>query len=213
MEFFINVHHIFFSLLGYSVSYLEFFAIIFTLVCVIFVAMANIWNWPMGIIGVTLYGILFYQYQLYSDMFLQIFFLVANIYGWYNWIKSPHLHNTLTKTYWATKSENIKYISYSVIGIILMGYFMSHINILLPRLFPQPAAYPYVDSTIAVLSFTATIWQITKRINQWILWIMVDVIAIVVYLLKDIPFTAALYFIFLLISIKGLMQWIKIYKQ
>jgi nicotinamide mononucleotide transporter len=207
-----NVHQLFFTILGYSISYLEFTAIVFTLACVILVAIANIWNWPMGIIGVSLYGILFYQYQLYSDMFLQMFFLMANIYGWYHWLKSPHLHSTLTKTYWATKHENIRYTVWSIVGILIMGWLMRHINTLLPELFPKPAAFPYVDSTIVVLSFAATLWQIKKRINQWILWILVDVIAITVYLLKNIPFTAILYFIFLLISIKGLFQWIKIYK-
>ena len=213
MSAFFSIHHLFFSLLGYQISSLEFFAIVFTLFCVLFVAIANIWNWPLGIIGVSLYGILFYQYQLYSDMFLQIFFLIANIYGWYKWLQSPHIHNTLTKTYWATKTENIKYGVFSLIGILIMGFFMSHINEIFPTLFPKPAAFPYIDSSIAVLSFAATLWQINQRINQWILWITIDIIAISVYLIKGIPFTAVLYFIFLLISIRGLFHWIGIYRR
>ncbi len=201
-----------FTILGYNMSYIEYSAIMFTLICVIFVAKGSIWNWPMGIIGVSLYGIVFYQYQLYSDMFLQIFFFVANCIGWYKWLTDKDSHNRQINTYWATPSENIKYLIGIIIGIALMGWFMSNINHIFPKLFPHPASFPYADSSIAVLSFAATIWQINKRINQWILWMINDVIAIILYFIKHIPFTSLLYCLFLLIVIKGLFNWIKLHK-
>lgn len=208
---FINVNNIYFHFLQYDISYLEFAALSSTLICVILVARASIWNWPFGILGVTLYALVFYQYQLYSDMFLQIFFGIANCYGWVKWLMDSDSHNKVINTYWANTIENLKYVIFIIIGTGIMGLFMSNISHIFPTLFPKPAAFPYIDSSIAILSFAATIWQIKKRINQWILWIIVDIIAITVYYIKHIPFTSFLYIIFLFISIGGLSKWITIY--
>lgn len=208
---FLNTDHIFFHILEYDISYLEFAALVCTLMCVLLVARASIWNWPFGMSGVALYAAVFYQYQLYSDMFLQMFFFLANCYGWFKWLTDPDSKSTVISTYWATKGENLKYLLFIIVGTGVMGLFMQNINHIFPVLFPKPAAFPYIDSSIAVLSFAATMWQIGKRINQWFLWIIVDIIAICVYYVKHIPFTSFLYILFLLISFSGLLKWISIY--
>src|SRR6267154_5789259 len=66
-------------------SYLEFFGTIAGAIAVWLSARGNVWSWPIGLINVTLFFFLFFQVQLYPDMFLQIFFFVTNLMGWYRW--------------------------------------------------------------------------------------------------------------------------------
>ncbi len=84
MNFF-DIDSIFFEMWGYPMSYLEFFGTIAGAVAVWLAARANIWSWPIGLINVTLFFFLFFQVQLYPDMFLQIFFFVTNVIGWWRW--------------------------------------------------------------------------------------------------------------------------------
>ena len=72
--YFFDIKNIFFELVGYQMSYLEFFGTIAGAIAVWLSARANIWSWPIGIINVVLFFFLFYQVQLYPDMLLQVFF-------------------------------------------------------------------------------------------------------------------------------------------
>ena len=84
MDFF-NIESVFFEIWGYPMSYLEFFGTVAGGVAVWLAARANIWSWPIGLINVTLFFFLFFQVQLYPDMFLQAFFFVTNLMGWWRW--------------------------------------------------------------------------------------------------------------------------------
>src|SRR5688572_10097144 len=84
MSFF-DIENIFFTAWNYPVSYLEFFGLISGIIAVLLSAFANVWSWPIGIINVTLSFFLFFQVQLYPDMFLQVFFFVTNVLGWWRW--------------------------------------------------------------------------------------------------------------------------------
>src|SRR4051812_31069256 len=84
MDFF-SIDNIFFSAWNYNVSYLEFFGMLTGIVAVLLSAMANVWSWPIGLVNVALFFFLFFQVQLYPDMFLQIFFFVTNAIGWWRW--------------------------------------------------------------------------------------------------------------------------------
>lgn len=75
------------TLLGYNLSYIECFGTLFGLLCVWLGAKENIWNWPVGLVNIILFFIIFYQVRLYSDMFLQVYFFCISIYGWVQWSK------------------------------------------------------------------------------------------------------------------------------
>src|SRR5688572_31840836 len=85
MHFF-DIESIFFTALGYEMSYLEFFGTLAGAIAVWLSAKANVWSWPIGIVNVVLSFFLFYQVQLYPDVFLQLFFFVANLIGWWRWV-------------------------------------------------------------------------------------------------------------------------------
>ena len=173
-------------------SYLELFGTIFNLICVWLVARNNIWNWPIGIVGVVFFGILFYQIQLYSDLIEQGYFLVTGFYGWWAWWYYKRNKNNPQKTEFkitrSKNSQNLMYVAIIVIGSLAMGSIMSNIHNYFPTIFLAPASFPYLDAFTAVLSFTATILMIYKKLECWPLWILVDIIGVGLYFAKGVVF-------------------------
>jgi len=89
MQFF-DVNNILFTAFGQPVSYLEFVATIVGAIAVWLSARANIWSWPLGIVNVSLLFFFFFQVQFYPDMFLQVFFFITNLMGWWRWDTPTH---------------------------------------------------------------------------------------------------------------------------
>lgn len=215
MSFF-DINNIFFEALGYPMSYLEFFGTLAGALAVWLSARAIVWSWPIGIINVVLFFFLFYQVQLYPDMFLQSFFFVTNILGWWRW--------THPKKYEEDRKHELK-VSYmrprqfviifflGVTGTILFGTLAENIHELLPGIFPKPSAFPYLDSFVTVMSIITTFLMINKKIESWILWILIDVIATYMYFVKGIRFVALEYLVFCFIAGYGLWNWIREFKS
>jgi nicotinamide mononucleotide transporter len=91
-----------------------------------------------------------------------------------------------------------------------MGYIMGNIHRYLPKIFPEPASFPFLDAFTTILSFAATILMAYKRIECWYLWILVDVIGIGLYYTKNVVFVALLYCIFLVLATNGFFNWRRI---
>ncbi|MEO7904301.1 MAG: nicotinamide riboside transporter PnuC [Candidatus Saccharimonadales bacterium] len=205
---FFDVSNTFFTFLGYPISYLEFVGTLFNLASVWLVAKRNIWTWPVATIGVILFGVLFYQIQLYADFFEQIYYFTTGIWGWYLWQtgkeKSDDNKVLITSN---SSRENAWWIGGITIGSIVLTGVLTHLHLWSPALFPLPASLPALDATTTVMSFAATILMIRRRVESWMLWIAVDVIAVGLYYYKAVPFIALLYLIFLGIAISGYISW------
>jgi nicotinamide mononucleotide transporter len=214
MEIF-SINNIFFIVLGYQMSYLEFFGTLLNLLSVILVVRNNIWTWPVGNVGVVVFAIIFYQIHLYSDLALQIYFLITGFYGWWAWIYLKR-NGSAEKSLAITKiSQKGKGLCWAIIaaGTGGMGYVMAHIHQWLPVYFPKPASFPFFDSLVAVMSFAANLLMAHKKIDCWYLWIAVDVFSIGLYSAKGVYFIALLYAIFLGLAIKGLINWKKLMSE
>jgi nicotinamide mononucleotide transporter len=211
----LNVNTTFFTILGYQMSYIEFFGTLANLACVWLVAKKHILNWPIGIIGVLLFGALFYQLHLYADLSEQLYYLITGFWGWYVWSKrkaktEDDQNIIVTKN---TDRENQAWIITAILGTIVYTWAMSNIHIWLPSLFPEPASFVLLDVFTTVLSFIAQYLLIIKRLENWPIWIVVDVIGVGLYAKKGVPFVALLYLIFLFLAIKGYITWRKTYEK
>lgn len=177
-------------------------------------AKANIWSWPIGIINVSLSFFFYYQIQLYPDMFLQIFFFITNIMGWWRW-GNPKLEEQNSKLELKVSRMKLKeFILLFIAGIVgtsLIGKLASHLHDLFPYLFNLPSSYPYADSFILVMSIITTFLMIRKKIECWIIWIVIDMVATVLYFIKDAKFFSVEYFVFTLLAAYGLWNWIREY--
>jgi nicotinamide mononucleotide transporter len=204
------LNRIFFEVLEYPVTYLEFISVLFGIIAVYLAAKEKIWTWPIGLVNIGTAFFLFYQVQLYSDMFLQIYFFGIGIYGWYSW-KSEKKENVPLK--WLSHSQVVQLSILIVACTLLLGWCMTYIHIWWSTLFPKPAAYPFADTFIAVGSIIANTLLAKRYIENWILWIVIDIICVFVYFDKNIRFIGLEYLIFLGLAIYGAFHWINLDKE
>lgn len=206
---FFDVNNTFFTFLGYPISFLEFTGTIINLICVILVARRNILTWPLGIVGVVLFGILFYQINLYADFFEQIYYFITSVMGWYMWARIRQ-QNPGDKRITVEKNSmrtNIAWVA-GIAGTSLVAtWALSNIHVWLPTLFPEPASLPALDAATTVMSFAAQYLMMKRKLENWYLWILVDVIAIWLYWYKEVPFIALLYLVFLFNALYGWWAW------
>jgi nicotinamide mononucleotide transporter len=194
-----------FTVLGYPISYVELVGTLFGLISVYYASRANILTWSTGIVNEVFLFILFFQVHLYADMFLQVYFFVVTIYGWYNW-KTATVENKIDKI-----NTSARWLVFTVIivGSLVSGYVIKNIHLYLPGYFKVAAAYPFTDSFVMVLSIVATVLLAKKEIENWYLWILVDAICVILYFKKGVYFLSLEYLIFLGLASYGLYHWKK----
>lgn len=184
-----------------ATTLLEWIGTISGFACVYLAAKQNIWNWPIAIISVLAYSILFYEYQLYGDAVLQIYFMVTSVYGWYYWIKRKESDKKPI-----SKLSTTGIVKVAVSGILLtflMGWFLDN---------HTDTNVPYADGFCTSISFIAQFLMTRKILQNWILWIIVDLCYVPLYLYKDLMLTAILYTLFLALAVIGYREWKKTYK-
>jgi nicotinamide mononucleotide transporter len=204
--FLLDINQIAFNIIGYPLSYVELIGTFFGLICVWLAAKDNIFTWPTGVINIVCFFSIFYQIGLYSDMFLQIYFLGVAIYGWFNWRNEHRSHVPLSNL----KPEKRILLTILTIALsLIVGYGMTKIHLFLPSIFKKPAAFAYLDTFIAVASVIANVLLAKRIVENWIMWIIIDVVAVYVYYQKGILFISLEYFIYLGIAWYGYQSWNK----
>lgn len=215
MDFF-DINNIFFELWGVKMSHLEFYATLTGLVAVILSAQENVWSWIVGLSNVILAFIMFYQIQLYPDMFLQIFFFITNLIGFWQW-KYPKQQEANQKNELKISQLTIQQFGLlSLIGLTgtaLLGTFAKNLHEWVPLVFSQPSAFPYMDSFTTVMSIFATFLLIRKKVEAWWVWLGVDIISTYMYYVKEVKLYSLLYAVFCIIALFGAINWTKEYKK
>jgi nicotinamide mononucleotide transporter len=207
---FFDVNNTFFQVFGYNISYIEFIGTIAGLISVWLATKVSILTWPTGIINQVALFFLFYQVQLYSDMFLQVYFTYVCIYGWIFW---RHQKDDTHKISYLNNRNRIVLVVIIALSVVLLGIISVNLPYLFPKVFIKPPSYPYADAFIAILSIVACFLMARKRIESWIFWIIVDLVSIYIYSLKGVLFIALEYVVFLIMSSYGLYNWIIIYRN
>ena len=157
----------------------------------------SVWNYPFGLVMVALYFFVFFQARLYSDALLQLFFFVVQIYGWVNWVRARGATGEVPVGR-LTARERLLWAGGTLLASLAWGLFMARYT---------NAAAPVIDAFIAGTSIAAQILMARRRIENWVLWILVDLVAIGLYASRQLYPTSALYLLFLLLSIAGLIGW------
>ncbi|WP_426669407.1 nicotinamide riboside transporter PnuC [Mucilaginibacter sp. McL0603] len=194
-----------FTIIGYPISYIELIGTVFGLISVYFASKANILTWSTGIVNEIFLFLLFFQVHLYADMFLQVYFFVVTIYGWYNW-NTIRVENKIAVVNVKARRLTAAVI---IVGSIVIGFLIKNIHTYLPNYFKIAAAYPFTDSFVMVLSIVATVLLAKKKIENWHLWILVDAVCVILYFKKGVYFLSLEYLIFLGLASYGLYNWKK----
>lgn len=181
-------------------TWLEWIGTATGLVCVYLAAKQHIWNWPISIVSVGCYLVIFYQHRLYGDSLLQIYFLLTAIYGWYYWRKRDLSHEK------PISSLSSNQILLTIAAIILLGVGL---GVALQHW--TDTDVPYADGMCTAMSFGAQLLMTRKILQSWMIWIAVNLCYIPLYLHKDLAMTAVLYSIFAVIAWNGYQDWKKTY--
>jgi nicotinamide mononucleotide transporter len=180
---------------------LEIAANIMTAVCIFLAGRNNIHTWWTGIVACVLFGVLFFNVQLYADSMLQVFFLVTGVIGWMNW-KSDKDKNS--KPIIKTTDKLIPYFGLaigvtSIYGLILHTY--------------TDAYAPWIDSTFLTFSVVAHFLLMRRNIYTWPVWLFVNTLSVPLFWTRELYLTSILYGFFWVNAIVAYFQWNKIQHQ
>lgn len=209
---------------GYDLSWVEALGTLFGLLCIWFASLEKTINYLFGLVNVTLFALIFFQIQLYASLLLQIFFFVANIYGWYAWTRTDGSHQTELKIRWLPRSQAVVWAAVSLVAIVAMTFYIDPFFALLtditlailqtlgvqvpaPQL--QPDAFPFWDSAMTVLSVVAMLLMTRKYVENWLLWVVIDIISVVIFAYQGVYAMSLQYAILTLIALNGSWLWIK----
>lgn len=157
--------------------------------------------WWIGMIGVTLYAVMFFGAKLYADVVLQGFFFASSVVGWWQWKHGGTGGAELPITMLLARGRILAALA--VVGAAM--FFGTGFSTF------TDAALPYADSYILGGSVVAQLLMMRRKLDHWPIWISVDIVAVVVYSLKALYLTAAVYGVLLLLCVQGLAEWRRIY--
>ena len=158
----------------------------------------SVWNFPFGIAMVALYVFVFYEERLYAEAGLQIFFILAQAWGWWMWVRVGGEDNRVPVRWLDWPSRAVWLMVTAAVSVNLGWVLYRFTN----------AVLPYADSAIAGASVAAQILLGFRRIENWLSWIAIDVASIALYINRGLYPTAGLYGGFLVLSLIGLREWI-----
>lgn len=156
----------------------------------------NIWNWPIGIANNLIFGVLFYNQRLYADMTLQLFFLLLSIYGWISWLRGKTGEGGLR----VMRTPFQTAIVCAGIGIVATWaatLYLTRIN----------DSAPFLDALTTVMSLIAQYLMTRKYLENWTIWIVVDIISIGLYSSKHLYLTSVLFAIYIAMCTVGAIEW------
>lgn len=182
----------------------EWAAVVTGLACVWLAAKNNKWNWPLACISVIIYIFIFFKGKLYADAGLQVYFLAMNLYGWYYWTRDKTQHTAERKIVMIKKTAIIWAVITIVAFTLTLGFTLYH---------KTDASFPFTDSFCTACSIVAQIFLARKVLQNWLIWIFVDIIYVSVYFSKDLYATALMYAIYIVIAAIGYLDWRKIYRE
>jgi nicotinamide mononucleotide transporter len=184
-----------------SLNGLELTAATLGVVSVFLSVRLNVWSWPVGLLNVVLYSIVFWRSGLYSDMGLQVVYFVLSLYGWYEW-----LYGGTNKTELPVGRTPPRL--WGVVAVVGLGFWAldGRLTSILPGV-----SLPYFDAATATVSLIAQYFMTRKLLENWALWIVVDIFYVGMFIYKGLYLTAANYAVYLLLAVMGYVAWKRAY--
>jgi len=181
-----------------TILLIEYAAALLGLVNIALLIFRNVWNFPFGMAMVALYILVFYEERLYAEAGLQVFFFAAQGWGWWLWLRVGGEDNRVPVR-WLDNPSRAVWLAVTAALSLNLGWVMHRFT---------DAVMPYADAGIAGASVAAQILLAFRRIENWLVWIVIDIASIALYLNRGLYPTAGLYGGFLVMSLFGLKEWI-----
>jgi nicotinamide mononucleotide transporter len=184
-------------------SWLELVAVIFAIAYLVLAVRENILCWYAAFISTSIFLVIFWQVKLYMESGLQVYYLAMAIYGWYQWTRGGTKHTGIAITTWSTKTH------VSVLALVIAATIIS--GLLLQTY--SDARLPYLDSFTTWASVVTTYMVAKKVLENWLYWLVIDSVAIYLYLDRELYFTALLFLAYIVIVIFGFYIWFQEYRK
>jgi nicotinamide mononucleotide transporter len=178
-------------------SPLEWFAAALGLVAVWLTVRERVAAWPIGAVMVALYVYIFASARLYADAGLQGIYFVLQFYGWYQWVRGGAAHSALRVSR-ATTTVLAVCLALGTTGTATLGWLLAR---------HTDQALPYWDSGIAAFSLVAQWMLARKLIENWVFWLVIDVVAVGVYASRGLVATTVLYAVYIGLAVAGYRAW------
>jgi nicotinamide mononucleotide transporter len=181
-----------------TLATIEWVAAAFGVMNITLLIFRSVWNYPFGIAMVALYVFVFFEKRLYAESGLQVFFILAQLWGWWMWLRAEGDDDRVPVRWldWRSRAVWIMVTAAISLNLGLVMYRFTN------------AVMPYADSAIAGTSVAAQILLGFRRIENWVLWIAIDIASVLLYINRGLYPTAGLYGGFLVLSLLGLREWI-----
>ena len=184
-------------LLGFTTTPLELSAFVLAALTVYLNIRQNHWAWLFAIVSSAMYAVVFYGARLYGDMALQGVFIGVSTWGWYQWLFGGEQHTPL-KVSWLDRTGWVAGLLAWGAGFALLAWFLrSYTN----------TDVPHIDGFLTAGSLVGQVLVARKKIENWLVWIVVDVLYVGLYVYKGLMLTAILYFVFILMAAAGFYAW------
>lgn len=180
-----------------AANWLESVAVLFGLVSVYLSSREHIASWPTAIVNVGIFFVIFWQSKLYADSVLQLVYLSLSVYGWWAWLRGGAAHDRL---HVSRASRRVW-----IIGIPLTLAFGLGLGAFLSTRTDSPV--PYLDAMLTSASLLAQ-WMMTRKIlENWVIWIVADIVYLPTFVSRGLPITALQYGVFLGLAVMGYVGW------
>jgi nicotinamide mononucleotide transporter len=179
---------------------LEVIAVIFGVVGVWYGKKESILVYPLGIISTVIFIYICFNYELYGDFIINIYYTLMSIYGWYMWsklVKGEHIK--ITQTNFSDKMKTFGIFVVSAAFIVGVYMYFDRFD----------RMTDYFDTLTTGLCFAAMWLMANKKIEHWLLWIVANIISIPLYFYKGLGFTGLQFILLLIIAISGYYSWKK----
>ncbi len=198
-----------------AMIYVEIAAVISSFICVYLTVRNNVWNWLFGFIGVLLYGYLFWQWRNYANCGLNLLYYVPiQFWGWYVWTRGNTTHEG--KAVPITRLTGQGWAQVLITTALLTALFWGLFRFWMPALFPALPTdpLPFADGLTTAISVVAQYLQVKKRFENWLLWIVADVVyTAYVFPVQKLYLSTLLYAVFTVLAIIGARDWLRLLRQ
>ena len=161
---------------------------------------ANIWRWIVGAIMPVVHGVLYLNSGIYADAAMQLYYVLAGVYGLCVWMRGTKRAERVVSIQHTLSKWIFPLVAVYLLLHILMYYVLSEFT---------DSRVPFFDSMSTALSIVA-MWMLSRKlVEQWLVWLVVDMISVGLYLYKGIPITAMLYTLYCALAVAGYMRWRK----
>ena len=164
---------------------------------IILLVRRSIWNFPFGMAMVAVLAFVLFRAKLYSEAGLQVFFFVVQGYGWWLWHRAGGEEHAVAVSWLSARARIAWGVATAVLSLSL-GSIMHALT---------DAAMPFADSAVTGASIAAQFLLSFRRVENWVLWVGIDVVSIELFVIRGLYLTAVLYAGFLVISVMGLIEW------